>query len=389
MLLSAMDGTNYGWSKLFWLLSSTSPDGFGAKWQSLVDFGLHRGKRRSIKVTKVEKKIRFIDRSHGKEMLHTHNTHFHRRREHPLPSIFRPPRQTTLVWEGPNDHGPGYLSHFTLPKYTQFLSTFPALFFSELIGSALITLPYYFIDPRLKYYAVTEALSVCGLVYAAVWLTYPISGSNLNPLITLAFCLTRRIPFRYLFIYWTGQFAGAGLSMGIAHFVSPLSKVIDTMGMTLPQHGISDFSVMVIECIFTFLLIIIICSGTDELRDYLWTTGDGSTLAFAYALAYMINHMALANITGCGINPFRSIVPSILHGKLNHVWPYVIGPVLGSFLASIFYEVVLSDDACWIRTKYWVSSPRFHRNYIYSDNENLIKNSHIHIETDGTEISSN
>ncbi|VDO13937.1 unnamed protein product [Rodentolepis nana] len=212
-----------------------------------------------------------------------------------LPSIFRPPRQTAIFWEGPDDHGPGHLSHFTLPKDTKLCSTFTALFFSELIGSALITLSYYFIDPRLNYNAVTGALSVCGLVYAAVWLTYPISGSNLNPMITLAFCLTRRIPFKYLFVYWAGQFAGAGLSMGIAHLVSPFSKVIANMGMTLPQQGISDFTVMIIECIFTFLLIIVICSGTDELRDYLWTTGDGSTLAFAYALAYMINHMALVS----------------------------------------------------------------------------------------------
>ncbi|VDL61283.1 unnamed protein product [Hymenolepis diminuta] len=264
-----------------------------------------------------------------------------------MPSIFRPPRQTALFWEGPNDHGPGHLSHYTLPTSNQFWSALPALFFSELIASALITLPYYFIDPRLKYNAITQALSVSGLVYAAVWLTYPISGSHLNPMITLAFCLTRRIPFMYLLIYWAGQFTGSALSMSIAHFVSPLVRMVDNMGMTLPQHGISDFDAMVIEGLFTFLLIIIVCSGTDELRDCLWTTGEGSTLAFAYAFAYMVNHMVLI---------------------------YLTGPVLGSFLASIFYEVVLSDDACAIRIKAWLTSPEFHRTYIYSDNDNLIGN---------------
>lgn len=61
------------------------------------------------------------------------------------------------------------------------------------------------------------------------------------------------------------------------------------MGMSIPHPNLSDPYAMVIESLFTFLLIIVICSGTDEMRDFLWTTGDGSTLACAYMLIYLVS----------------------------------------------------------------------------------------------------
>ncbi|KAM7535390.1 hypothetical protein Aperf_G00000102511 [Anoplocephala perfoliata] len=203
--------------------------------------------------------------------------------------IFCPPRQTTLFREGPDDNGPVHLAHFTLPTGKEFWTTLPLLFFSELIGSAFINFPHFFIDSRLKHCAISEGLAVAGLVYAAVWVTYPLSGAQINPMITLAFSITRHVPFYYLPIYWAGQFSGALLALSAGYFTSPLTKSINNTGMSIPHPKLSDGNAMLIESLFTFLLIIVVCSGTDEMRDFLWTTGDGSTLACAYMLIYLVS----------------------------------------------------------------------------------------------------
>ncbi|VDM18090.1 unnamed protein product [Hydatigera taeniaeformis] len=160
------------------------------------------------------------------------------------------------------------------------------LFFGELVASAMITFPYFLIDPTLRYCAVSEALAVGGLVYAAVWLIYPISGAQINPIITLAFGLTRRICLYFVPLYWIAQFLGAGFSMSIAYYVSPFLNCAPDMGMTVPRNGITVFQALWLECLITFLLLIVILAGTDEARETVWTMGDGSTLACVYMLMY-------------------------------------------------------------------------------------------------------
>ena len=164
----------------------------------------------------------------------------------------------------------------------------PRIFFAELIASAMITFPYFFIDPRLRYCAVTEGVAVGALIYAAVWVVYPLSGAQINPIITFAFGLTRRISFFYVPFYWCGQFIGAGLSMALAFYVSPFGKLSPATALTLPRNGITVIQALWLELVITFLLLVVILAGTDEARDPVWTMADGSTLACVYMLMYFV-----------------------------------------------------------------------------------------------------
>ena len=152
----------------------------------------------------------------------------------------------------------------------------------------MVTFPYFFIDPRLRYCAVTEGLAVGTLVYAAVWIAYPLSGAQINPIISLAFGLTRRIPIYFVPLYWCAQFIGAGLSMTLAFCLSPFRKVSPVIGLTLPHNGITVMQAIWLEFVITFLLLVVILAGTDEARDPVWTMGDGSTLACVYMLMYFV-----------------------------------------------------------------------------------------------------
>jgi aquaporin Z len=52
-------------------------------------------------------------------------------------------------------------------------------------------------------------------------------------------------------------------------------------------------------------------------------------------------------LTGASLNPVRSITPALFAGgdALEQVWVYVVGPMLGAFLAVIFYRILKFTDA--------------------------------------------
>jgi aquaporin Z len=52
-------------------------------------------------------------------------------------------------------------------------------------------------------------------------------------------------------------------------------------------------------------------------------------------------------LTGASLNPVRSIIPALLEGgkALQQVWVYVLGPMVGAFLAVIFYRFLKFTDA--------------------------------------------
>lgn len=42
-----------------------------------------------------------------------------------------------------------------------------------------------------------------------------------------------------------------------------------------------------------------------------------------------------------------------------------MGPILGCLVAVILYEVFLSEDACWLRTKAWLTDHHYYRHHSY------------------------
>ena len=48
-------------------------------------------------------------------------------------------------------------------------------------------------------------------------------------------------------------------------------------------------------------------------------------------------------ITGASLNPARTLGPALLTGNLGQLWVYIVGPLAGAAIASIFYVNVLKD----------------------------------------------
>ncbi|VDL97320.1 unnamed protein product [Schistocephalus solidus] len=241
------------------------------------------------------------------------------------------------------------------------------IFFAELFGACMTTFPCLLMNKANKYKPVCEAMSIGAAVYAAVWMVYPISGAHLNPCISLASLLTRRIRLIHLPIYWTAQFLGTLMAISSAYGITNLKSGDPEFGMSLPTHPLTDLQIIGNEAMITSLLLFVVLSGEDEMRTDIWTSGSGVNVAITYMLIHFVTIVTSNQVTAGNMNPFRSLSAAIVNRNFTRQYCYIIGPLIGSIFGTFFYEIFLSGASCWARTKAWLTSPDFDREKNYAE----------------------
>ncbi len=51
-------------------------------------------------------------------------------------------------------------------------------------------------------------------------------------------------------------------------------------------------------------------------------------------------------ITGASMNPARSIAPALISGHLEHLWIYIVAPIVGALLAVLSCRLVKDENCC-------------------------------------------
>lgn len=59
----------------------------------------------------------------------------------------------------------------------------------------------------------------------------------------------------------------------------------------------------------------------------------GLTAGIAIGAVIALEAMFAGPICGASMNPVRSLAPALLSGHLQHLWVYLLAPVLGALLA--------------------------------------------------------
>ncbi|VDM18089.1 unnamed protein product [Hydatigera taeniaeformis] len=263
------------------------------------------------------------------------------------------------------------------------------IFVCEAVAAGIPSLPC-FLLPTPTYLPDIVVPLVFGLsVCVSLWITGSTSGGHINPMVTLATVITRRIPLLYVPAYIVGQFAGALVSMGIAWWVSPFRRQEpNTFGMTLPGANVSIGAAIVIEMITTLNLILVVLASLDEVRDKSWRLETGNNFPLTL-LVVTTSNMALTvsrifvnigvkstlqsqtdiqkaiSISGASMNPFRSIVAAIYQRNFDRQWIYFIGPPAGCLLGCFLYELIICPFASIRRTRMWLTSRDFDRHCKY------------------------
>jgi aquaporin Z len=178
--------------------------------------------------------------------------------------------------------------------------------------------------------AVAPALIVAAMIYAIG----DVSGAHLNPGVTLAFTLRRLFSPALVPVYWVGQLGGAilGAAAVEALFGGAVAASVSRPHVFL-EHG-SVPSTIAIEALLTGLLVMVVLGTAERHR----VVGPNAAIAVGATIACC--GLIAVPIEGASMNPARSIGPALITGELKDVWPYVVGPALGSLAAALASHVL-------------------------------------------------
>ncbi len=162
-----------------------------------------------------------------------------------------------------------------------------------------------------------------GLVVLAMIHTFgDISGAHLNPAVTLGFAVARRFAWRDVPGYLGAQFIGALAASLLLHVLYPQDVLL---GSTLPAG--SALQSLLLELVLTAILMLTILSVSTGAKEKGITAG--LTIGGVIALEAMFAGPA----SGASMNPARSLAPALVSGHFEHLWLYLVAPVLGAMIA--------------------------------------------------------
>lgn len=186
---------------------------------------------------------------------------------------------------------------------------------------------------RLVAIAVAHGIAITLLVFA----TAHISGGHINPAVTFAAMLTKKISVIKGSMYVVMQLCGAIVGGLLLWLVAP-----DMVQGNLGAHGLgADVNLgmgLLLEIVLTFLLVFTIFAVAMDKR------GPGLVAPIAIGFAVMAAHLVAVPLTGAGINPARSLGPAIFAGVWADHWIFWVGPLFGGALAGLVYQTLFASD---------------------------------------------
>ena len=216
-----------------------------------------------------------------------------------------------------------------MKKYiAEFIGTMVLVLFG--CGTAMLT------EGNIVATSLAFGLSIVAMAYVIG----NVSGCHVNPAVSLAMLLDKRMSLHDFICYVISQVVGALCGSGLLYVI--LSKSVITT-VTLGANGYGDLSsigitlggALLVEIILTFVFVYTILGVTSE-KNKAQVAGIviGLTLAFVHILGIPI--------TGTSVNPARSLAPALIMGgeALKQVWRFIVVPLIGSALATLVYRNV-------------------------------------------------
>jgi len=159
-------------------------------------------------------------------------------------------------------------------------------------------------------------------------------GAAINVAGTLAFFICGRMsPIKSL-IFFVVEIGGCSAGAVLAKVLTP-EKHHDLFYPLVPGDGVTDFMAMCIEGILTANLIIVALVVTDPKLK-----ANGPMKHFAIGFCISTGILAAGTHTGGLQNPMIPMIFAIVSNNFDHHWPYWVGPLLGSAIATVFYMLM-------------------------------------------------
>ena len=224
----------------------------------------------------------------------------------------------------------------------KYIAEFIAVFFLVFVGAGSIVA-----DTYLTSYRVVDSFGLLGIAFAhglalamAIAAIGHISGGHVNPAISIAMWVSRRLSLRDLGGYIVAQMAGAVAAAGALKLVAPrqLYQSFTSIGVPGLAEEVNMFNGIAFEAILTFFLAFVIWGVAVDRR------GPASIAPLAIGLTVTFAMLGGGAFVGGALNPARWFGPALVAGSWDNFLVWIVGPILGALLASLVYETFLLTD---------------------------------------------
>ncbi len=180
--------------------------------------------------------------------------------------------------------------------------------------------------------ALAHGLTIVVMVYA----TFHISGAHINPAVTCAMFLAKRLDGKTAGAYVIAQLLGAVIAGWLLKCIYPqyvaAAPFLGNPEMTTALAGFGIGHAIVVEAITTFFLVFVIFAVAADDR------GLKPAVGLAIGLTITLDILMAGPLTGAAMNPARAFGTAIATGRFaNHI-VYWIGPLLGGAVAGRVYQ---------------------------------------------------
>lgn len=166
-----------------------------------------------------------------------------------------------------------------------------------------------------------------------------VSGCHINPAVSLSMLMTKKLTVKEFIYYVVAQVLGA---IAAAAVLGVLLSSFATLGANTyggaGQLATNVWIALLVECILTFIFVTAILGVTSKKEN-------GAVAGIVIGLTLTLVHLLGIRFTGTSVNPARSLGPALLMcgTALKQVWVFILAPLVGSALASLFYINVMEE----------------------------------------------
>jgi len=174
-------------------------------------------------------------------------------------------------------------------------------------------------------------------IVATAYVIGNISGCHINPAVSLAVLISKKMSVVDFIGYVISQIVGAIIGAALLFVLVGVIGLPDATG-GLGSNGIGEIGIvgaLFVEIILTFIFVFTILGVTsDESKSGVAGIVIGLTLAFV--------HIVGIPLTGTSVNPARSIGPALFAGgeALSVVWIFIVAPLVGAALAALVFMLL-------------------------------------------------
>lgn len=224
---------------------------------------------------------------------------------------------------------------------------------AELIGTALLILicvgcansrvlpsleasdmklqPLYFLTISFAF-----GLGIAGLVH----ILSDVSGGHVNPAVSFALFLDRRISFLHMLGYIVAQFLGGFGGAAVLYAIGnhgALAKIAGGNGYN--TDDINHAQAFFLEAFGTMFLVLTVLATINEGRGH----RPSYLQPLAIGISIFVVNIWLIPYTACGINPVRGSVWNIVIGQADvQILVFLFAPFVGALAAVPLFNVIFS-----------------------------------------------